>query len=304
VTKKALFNKDKKMLRIYGVSVVNGAQTTGAIHAAGPNHAKKVSVLARVITVDESKMISAIVAGNNTQNSIVAWDRRSNDPIQKRIKQEFQSKGVEYVHRRDSTRKTATSLFADQVGQMLCAFGGDLQTAIRAKADIFESDVTYDKVFPVSLSIGHVFAVQTLGWAYDRVKQDLKMKSDAGTMTEIEQRQLKLLEYPASKQFLICVVGELREEIAGWKVSEPKTFELKHDFIKVGGKQAVDAWVKVLKSTLPSMVQDLPAEEYQVVRSTEHTQAVAKRAKAVVAGAEVLQTGFGDIRKLLKPVQH
>lgn len=133
-------------------------------------------------------MISAIVAGNNTQNSIVAWDRRSNDAVQIRIKQEFQGRGVDYVHRRDSTRKPATSLFADQVGQMLCAFSGDLQTAIRAKADIFESDDTYNKVFPGSLSIGHIFAVQTLGWAYDRVKQELKAKSDLGSMTDIEQR--------------------------------------------------------------------------------------------------------------------
>jgi hypothetical protein len=220
VTKKAEFDESKGTLHVYGVSVVNGAQTTGAIHAAGADNAKNVSVLARVITVDDPTLIPYIVAGNNTQNSIVAWDRRSNDPVQIRIKQEFQGRGVEYVHRRDSTRKPATSLFADQVGQMLCAFSGDLQTAIRAKADIFESDVTYNKVFPSSLSIGHIFAVQTLGWAYDRVKQELKAKSDLGNTTEIEQRQLRLLDYPASKQFLICVVGSLREEIAGTKVSD------------------------------------------------------------------------------------
>jgi hypothetical protein len=63
---------------------------------------------------------------------------------------------------------------------MLCAFSGDLQTAIRAKADIFESDATYNKVFPGSLSIGHIFAVQTLGSAYDSIKKELKSKSDSG----------------------------------------------------------------------------------------------------------------------------
>jgi len=54
--------------------------------------AKNVSVLARIIVVDNEAMIPAIVAGNNTQNSIVAWDRRSNDPVQIRIKQEFESR--------------------------------------------------------------------------------------------------------------------------------------------------------------------------------------------------------------------
>jgi hypothetical protein len=301
VTKRAEPVEGKKLLHIYGVSVVNGAQTTGAIHAAGADHAKNVSVLTRVIIVDNPAMIPAIVAGNNTQNSIVAWDRRSNDSVQIRIKQEFHNKGVDYVHRRDSTRKPATSLFADQVGQMLCAFSGDLQTAIRAKAEIFESDVTYNKVFPRSLSIGHIFAVQSLGWAYDRVKQELKTKSDAGNMTDIEERQLRLLNYPASKQFLMKVVGSLREEVAGGKVSEPKALELKPKFITPDGKQAVDAWVKVLKSLMPIMVQNLPAEEYEVVRSTEHTQTVANATKGVVAGLEILQTSFADLRGILKP---
>jgi hypothetical protein len=287
-------------LRIYGVSVVNGAQTTGAIHAVGAETAKKVSVAARIIVVDDEKMIPLIVAGNNTQNSIVAWDRRSNDAVQVRIKQEFESKGVDYIHRRDSSRKAVTSLFVDQVGQMLCAFGGDLQTAIRAKSDIFESDVTYNKVFPTSLSIGHIFAVQALGWAYDRVKQELKAKSAGGSMTEIEQKQLRLLDYPASKQFLVRIVGELREEIAGAKVTEPRAFELKEDAITKDGAAAIDAWIKVLKSILPSVVQILPAEEYQVVRSTEHTEAVATKVKGIVAGADILQDSFKDLRALLK----
>lgn len=303
VTKKAEFDEKKGELNVYGVSVVNGAQTIGAIHSSGERNAVNVSVLARVITVDDpNKMIPAIVAGNNTQNSIVAWDRRSNDPIQIRIKEEFANRGVEYVHRRDSARKPKTSLFADQVGQMLCAFSGDLQTAIRAKADIFESDVTYNQVFPVSLSIGHIFAVQTLGWAYDRVKQDLKAKSDSSHTTDIERRQLRLLDYPASKQFLICVVGKLREEIAGAKLSEPRVLQLKREFIKVEGKHAVDAWLKTLKSILPIMVQSLPAEEYEVVRSTDHTDSVAKATKGVVAGLQILQSSFKDLRKLLNPV--
>jgi hypothetical protein len=304
VTKKAELDKKKPLLRIYGVSIVNGAQTTGAIHSAGPTNAKNVSVLARVITVDRPEMISEIVAGNNTQNSIVAWDRRSNDPVQIRIKEEFQSRGVDYVHRRDSTRKPATSLFADQVGQMLCAFGGDLQTAIRAKGDIFESDAMYNKVFPGSLSIAHIFAIQTLGWGYDHVKKELKAKYDSSKTTSIEERELRLLDYPASKQFLMRVCGVLREEIAGTKLTEPKALELRQEFITADGKQAIDAWITALKSILPIMVQSLPAEEYEVVRSTEHTESVAKTTKGVVAGQPVVQNSFEDLRKLLNTSHH
>lgn len=299
VTKKARAREGE--LRIYGVSVVNGAQTTGAIHAAGQDHAKNVSVLARIIVVDDETIIPKIVTGNNTQNSIVAWDRRSNDPVQIRIKQEFASKGIVYVHRRDSTRQAATSLLAGQVGQTLCSFGGDLQTAIRAKGDIFESDSTYAKVFPSDISIGHIYAVQTLSWAYDKIKQELKAKSNEGDMTEIEAMQLRLLDYPASKQFLIRIAGFLREELAGTKVSKPQSFELKEDAIVLDGKTATEAWIKVLKSFLPTIVQSLPGEEYQVVRSTDHTDSVAERTKGIVAGADVLQESFQDLREVLKP---
>lgn len=244
-------------------------------------------------------MIPTIVAGNNTQNSIIAWDRRSNDRVQVRIEKEFTSVGVEYVHRRDSTRKPATSLFADQVGQMICAFSGDLQTAIRAKADIFESDSMYISVFPPSIGIGHIFAVQTLGWAYDKVKQELKTKMAADSLTQIEQKQHRLLDFPASKQFLIYVIGSLREEIARKKVSDPKSFAIRQEFIKAGGGSVVEAWTQTIKFVLPIIVQDLPAEEYQVVRSTDHTDIIAKRTKGIVAGLESVQSSFNNLRLLI-----
>ena len=188
-----------------------------------------------------------IVAANNTQNAIVAWDRRSNDPVQIRIKQEFESRGVEYIHRRDYTRKSATSIFADQVGQMLCAFGGDLQTAIRAKAEIFESDDTYNRVFPGTISIGHIFAVQALGWGYDRIKKELKAKSADGTLTELEERQFRLLDYPASKQFLVRVIGDLREEIAGKRVGNPTALQIDQEYITPDGEIAASAWAKLIR---------------------------------------------------------
>ena len=260
-----------------------------------------VSVVARIIVVDDQSMIPNIVAANNTQNAIVAWDRRSNDAVQKRLRQEFSAKGIEYFHRRDNARKPAKSLFADQVGQVLCAFGGDLQTAIRAKADIFAVDTTYNEVFPGSLGIGHVFSIQTLGWAYDTTKYELKLKSTAGSLTDLEKSQLRLLDYPASKQFLIRVMGGLREEISGRSMSHPQEFPLKDEFITADGTDAIAAWTKVINAVLPTIVQNLPAEEYQVVRSNEHTQHVVDRAKGVVAGASVLRTEFEDLRGLLRP---
>ena len=285
------------------MSVVNGAQTTGAIHAAGREHASNVSVVARVIVVDDHSMIPRIVAANNTQNAVVAWDRRSNDAVQIRLSQEFDTKGLKYIHRRDNARKPSNSIFADQVGQMLCAFGGNIQTAIRAKADIFEVDTTYNSVFPSTLGIDHVFGIQTLGWAYDNAKQELKAKAASESLTELEQRQLRLLDYPASKQFLVRVMGDLREEISGKSIPHPQEFALIDEAITADGTKAVAAWLKVINAVLPTIVQDLPAEEYQVVRSSDHTKSVVGRVKGIIAGASVLHNSFEDLRGLLKPKQ-
>jgi len=51
-------------------------------------------------------------------------------------------------------------------------------------------------------------------------------------MMEIEEKQLRLLDFPASKQFLIRVVGELREQVAGRQVLRPQAFELRDDIIQ------------------------------------------------------------------------
>lgn len=300
VCKQAVHEDD--ILTIHGISVVNGAQTTGAIHSAGREHANEVAVLARIIVVHDETMIPDIVTANNTQNAIVAWDRRSNDPVQIRLSGEFGSKGINYIHRRDNSRTPAKSVIAYQIGQMLCAFGGNLQTAIRAKAEIFEVERTYNVVFPTTLGIGHVFVVQTLGWAYDAVKQDLKAKSASGSMTEIEQKQLELLNYPASKQFLIRVMGDLREEISGRRIEHPQEFAFKDEAISADGTEAVAAWIKVITAVLPIIVLGLPAEEYQVVRSTDHTNSVIERVRGIVAGASVLHESFEDLRGILKPV--
>lgn len=148
-----------------------------------------------------------------------------------------------------------------------------------------------------------MFAVQTLCWAYDKFKGSLKKKADDGGLTDIEVRQLRLLDYPASKQFLICVAGDLREELAGTKIPNPGNFEVREDCISAEAEPAVDAWTLVLQAIVPTMVQTLPqgTDEYQVARSTEHTQAVSKATKGIVAGVPVLQTSFANLRNILKP---
>jgi hypothetical protein len=299
ITNNATLLDNPTRLKVSGLSVVNGAQTTGSLFAAGALHASHVSVLARVIKVSDDKLIAKIVAGNNTQNSIVAWDRRSNDSLQIRIKGEFAARGISYVHRRDSSRQSSSSIFAEQIGQMLCAFGGDLQTAIRAKAEIFESDATYAKVFPNSITIEHMYAVQTLGWAYDEVKSALRAKLNSNLATQIEQAQFQLIDFPASKQFVLAVFSLLREEIAGRPISDVPTFRFRQDKVVSNPQAATAAWASALSFLLPLMVSNLPALPYEVVRSSAHLATVATQVRGVTAGLLTFQNPFASIRTFL-----
>lgn len=299
ISKKA--KQEDDILSIQGMSIVNGAQTTGAIHAAGRGNAENVSVLGRVVVVDDDAMNPGIVTANNTQNAIVAWDRRSRDPVQVRLGQEFRSKGMDYVYRRDEGAKGARAIVSDKIGQMLCAFGGDLQTAIRGKREIFEDDRTYNKVFPQDIPVGHVLAVQTLGWAFEVVKKELKEKASDGSLTDLEGRQLRLLEYSASKQFVVRVMGDLREEIGGRGCPQPFAFEFVEEAFSADGADGIEAWTTTIKALLPTVIEDLPDEEYRVVRSSDHTKTVVERTRGIVAGAAALQSSFDDLRAMLRP---
>lgn len=299
ITNNAKLLDAPRRLRVWGLSVVNGAQTTGSLFAAGALHASNVSLLARVIRVSDDTLIGKIVAGNNTQNSIVAWDRRSNDPLQNRIKDEFAAKGISYVHRRDSNRHSSNSIFAEQIGQMLCAFGGDLQTAIRAKAEIFESDATYAKVFPSFITIEHMYAVQTLGWAYDEVKSALRAKLNSKIATEIEKAQFHLIDFPASKQFVLATFSRLREEIAGRSLPDVSTFRFRQDRVVSNHQSAINAWASALSFLLPLMASNLPAPPYEVVRSTAYLGTVATQVRGLTAGLLAFQNPFAAIRTFL-----
>ena len=82
-----------KTIVIQGLSIVNGAQTTGAIGTLKKLPDEKAMVQARFIAVDSSSeyLIENIIRYNNSQNKVEAADFRSTDKIQKRLKDEFNS---------------------------------------------------------------------------------------------------------------------------------------------------------------------------------------------------------------------
>jgi AIPR protein len=76
-------------LKVTGLSIVNGAQTTGAIGALTTKPSLKARIPARFVQTDDADLIQEIVRYNNSQNQITASDFRSTDRTQKRLKEEW-----------------------------------------------------------------------------------------------------------------------------------------------------------------------------------------------------------------------
>jgi AIPR protein len=79
----------KFRVAIDGISIVNGAQTTGAIGSLTERPKKGLSVAVRFIWTKNEAVVENIIKYNNSQNKISASDFRSTDAIQKRLKAEF-----------------------------------------------------------------------------------------------------------------------------------------------------------------------------------------------------------------------
>jgi hypothetical protein len=79
----------KVRITIDGISIVNGAQTTGAIGSLADRPKKDLTISVRFIWTKNEAVVEDIIKYNNSQNKISASDFRSTDAIQKRLKAEF-----------------------------------------------------------------------------------------------------------------------------------------------------------------------------------------------------------------------
>jgi hypothetical protein len=178
ITLLTLGKKDSKSgVRLTGISIINGAQTTGSIGSIDPRRhdLKDVMVLCRVIECSDAETIDEIVRYNNTQNEITTWDQYSNDPEQSRLDEEFAALGHTYIRKR-GFRTTGDQIGIEEVAQPLLAFHGRYQDAIRGKNQIFERKPLYSNAFE-NKKARHILLVYALARAIDERRLNWKRNS-------------------------------------------------------------------------------------------------------------------------------
>lgn len=195
-----------------GISIINGAQTTGSIAHSSLGELDKVRVMCRVIESSDEKTISSIIEYNNTQNEITTWDKYSKNPEQERIAQEFGKLGYSYSFKRGFENNSNLSI--EIVAQPVSALHGNYLEAGGGKNNIFEKTSLYDDAFH-GVKSKHLLLAYCLIKAIDGRFYELKLKNNEDKCTEDEQKQLSLLKHLRFKYFLLAIVGETFEDILG-----------------------------------------------------------------------------------------
>lgn len=106
ITKKAAYSTDRNtgLFVLEGVSLVNGAQTTGtigAVYAESPELINSACVYIQMIDLGEASEEQAvqITKFSNTQNKIEGKDFASLDPNQERLRMELSFGGIQYLYK-------------------------------------------------------------------------------------------------------------------------------------------------------------------------------------------------------------
>ena len=198
-----------------GMSIINGAQTTGSIGSVDltKRSLADLRVLCRVIESSDANTIADIVRFNNTQNAITTWDQYSNDPEQNRLVQEFKELGFVYNIKRGFVG-TGDQLSIDEVIQPLLAFHGRPQDAIRGKNQIFDRKPLYQNAYD-GKKARHILFVYSLSKAIDDRRLILKSKSNEGSLLTVEAEQLALMRNLRFKPFFVSLVAVTIETAIG-----------------------------------------------------------------------------------------
>lgn len=216
----------KKYLVVSGLSVVNGAQTTGALGSLSKKPNKNVQVPVRIVTTSNSETVFNIIQYNNSQNKIAAADFRSRDRIQKRLRSEFDKiTDAEYQGGRrgghaDAIKRNPRLLPSYTVGQALAAINQDPVIASNEKSNIWALDKLYTNYFSDETSATHIVFAFSLLRTVEKRKLALIVKSKSqDSLTEMEERELEFFRNRGATFLLVSAVGSALETILKRRIS-------------------------------------------------------------------------------------
>lgn len=135
-------SNDTGLFKLDGVSLVNGAQTTGTIgkvYISNPEQISKARVMLQIIDLSQASEETAvqITKLSNTQNRIENQDFASLDPVQEKIRQELSFEHFSYLYKSGDkmTDPSCQLTFEEAIVAMAC-LNGDISYSTTAKRNV------------------------------------------------------------------------------------------------------------------------------------------------------------------------
>lgn len=294
-------SNNKKKLVLQGISIVNGAQTTGAIGSLKTPPDLTTSVQARFVKCNNKDTIKHIIEYNNRQNPVEASDFRSNDPIQRRLVREFDNiPDAAYLGGRRGGDKDAISrpsnvLPSDTVAQSLAAFHQNPGVAYNQKTEIWISDSLYSRYFSEQTCANHIILTYSLLRGIESKKNSLK-NIPKDSLTEADREHLNFLQQRGSILLLTAAIAKCLESFLNQAIPNP--FRV-HFVENTSPQTAQEYWKPIIEITINFCGQLLPCVEK--LNNTQEVNQAIKNFKAFVDASkrsnnEEFQTFAGFIK--------
>ncbi len=273
--------KNKPILTVRGLSIVNGAQTTGAIGSLRRSPDPLAIVPARFVKTTSEDIIHNVIQFNNSQNRVTASDFRSNDRTQKRLREEMERipnckyEGGRRGGHADAIRRQRNLVPSYTAGQALAAFSGDPHTAYHAKSAIWASDRLYSKYFNENTNGPNLVFAYSLQRAVESRKVELVEKSrrNEKSLTTSEVRQLEFFRRRGSTFLLASAIASCLETIVGRRVANPARLSFGY---LTSPTDAAKHWTKVIAVVVPFCHHLTPALTHGLKNATAVQAALTK----------------------------
>ncbi|HHQ4799766.1 AIPR family protein [Aeromonas veronii] len=305
LTHAASYDNERKKLCFRGVSIVNGAQTTGAIGTLNRLPQPGAVVQARFVatTNGDEELIRKIIQYNNSQNKVEASDFRSTDKIQRRLKEEISKiPNAEYDGGRrggvtDAIRRRVNLLPSYTVGQAMTAFHGDPITAYNQKSGIWVNDRLYGRIFNENTRGAHIVCAYSLVRAIEDKKSELIQKESTNvSLTKMEQEYLDYFRkrgaiFLFSSAIVACLEIFLSRQV-------PNLFR-----VSFGGScsptKAQEHWRKVVDVGMPFCMQLAPALEGGLKNTKSVNDAISTFRSLIQATSSANQKIYDQFKEVV-----
>ena len=296
----AVREQDGDKLHIQGITIINGAQTTGTIGSVQIEQVEEAWIPIRFIVCKDSAIIANIVTNNNRQTEILPSDLRSNDPIQKRLRNDFEKYENTLFYtggRRAAQRPFRSKTILDplKVAQALYAFHTDSVEAYNHKKSLWENDRLYNAIFHEQLSAEHIIFTYSLFDAISLYTSDLQQKGE-DQRNDSENEQLIFLRQRGAKILLVSAIRRCLETILGVKIQEYSQLKFK-DSANIDKIRKI--WKNVINIVLPGILSDLQPALENGLNNKERADAATKLAASryvAIIKVSGSSSGFDEIR--------